>query len=362
MENVNRIKSVRDQVGLSQEELGGRINVTRQTLAAWESNDRAPTVAQLNAIARALGVPLAVLLNDVTSEADSTLLFRADDPKDLTPALRSILTKRAGDYAAVERLVHERGVLPESRPLDGYEDERFVEQTATHVRAWLGMGETTPLGDVLALLEDRGLKIICYPLPPSLAGFSAYTEKWGAVIVVNDTEPTERKFFTALHELGHLIFHRSEYARPNATKGRSDPREKAVNHFAGAVLLPSDIVKAELYPYKHRGWIPEPLLLDIKRRFWVSMRTVLMRAQQVECISKEQLGKQLGVLNKKYGRDTEGDPLPKPDRLNRLQRLVFRALVQEELTTSRAAEILALPLVDVRNQLEGWMEEELVAS
>jgi Zn-dependent peptidase ImmA (M78 family)/DNA-binding XRE family transcriptional regulator len=360
MKNVNRIRSFRDQAGLSQEELGKRISVTRQTLAAWESDDRAPTVAQLALIARALDVPLALLLTD-EPEPETTLLFRADDPDGLTPALRSLLSKRVADYACVEKLAHERGVLPESRPLDDDADGHFVEQTASHVRSWLGMRETTPLGDVLSLLEDRGLKLICYPLGEKMAGFSAYTEKWGAVIVVNASEPTERQCFTALHELGHLIFHRAEYTRPQHSKARHDPREKAANQFAGAVLLPEDVVKFELYPYRNRRWIPEPLLLDIKRRYWVSMRTVLIRAHQVGCIPREQMGNQLGALNKKYGHDAEGDPLPGPQRLNRLQRLVYTALVQEELTTSRAAEILSAPVVDVRIQLEAWMEEELAA-
>ncbi|MDX2106772.1 MAG: XRE family transcriptional regulator [Candidatus Melainabacteria bacterium] len=360
MKNVNRIKSIRDQVGLSQEELGKRINVTRQTLAAWESEERAPTIAQLGLIARALGIPLTVLLNEDEVGADSTMLFRADDPEELTPVLRSILAKRASDYASVERLTHEQGVVPESRPMAEYHEGHFVEQTAMHVRSWLGVGETTPLGDVLSLLEDQGFKVICYPLGTKMAGFSAYTDKWGALIVVNDSESTERKCFTALHELGHLIFHRLDYSQPQASKGRNDPREKAANHFAGAVLLPEEVVKSELYAYRNRNWIPEPLLLDIKRRYWVSMRTILIRAQQVGCITREQMGKQLGSLNKKYGRDQEAEPLPKPQRLNRLERLVFSALVREDLTTSRAAEILSMPLPEVRNQLESWMEEELV--
>lgn len=359
MKNVNQIKSIRDQVGLSQEELGKRINVTRQTLAAWESGERAPTVAQLGLIARALGIPLNLLLNE-EPETESTLLFRADDPDCLTPTLRSILAKRASDYASVEKMTQEQGVVPESRPIGESNNAHFIEQMAMHIRSWLGAGETTSLGDVLSLLENRGLKVISYPLGQKMAGFSAYTEKWGAVIVVNDSEPTERKCFTALHELGHLIFHRPEYSVPYASKGRNDPRERAANHFAGAVLLPKEVIESELYLYQQRNWIPEPLLCDIKRRYWVSMRTILIRAQQVGCITREQMGKQLGVLNNKYGRDREGEELPAPQRLNRLERLVFSALIEEELTTSRAAEILSIPVPEVRNQLEDWMEGEMV--
>ncbi len=42
MLNVNSIRACREQVGLSQEELGQKIGVTRQTIAAWETGDRDP--------------------------------------------------------------------------------------------------------------------------------------------------------------------------------------------------------------------------------------------------------------------------------------------------------------------------------
>lgn len=363
MKNVNPLTLMRAQCGLTQEALGDAIGVTRQTIAVWEDGKRQPSVAQLSAIAHALGVPMSLLLPDSSSvpASEPTLLFRADDPAGLTPALRAILSKKAADYAMVERIVHTRGLLPESRPMDS-DDENFVEQTASSIRSWLGRGDLSPLGDVLSLLEERGLKVICHSLPDKLAGFSAYTEKWGAVIVINHAEPTERRFFTALHELGHLIFHRQDYVQPQVTKGRLDPREKSANRFAGAVLLPAEAVKAELHPYRNRAWIPEPLLLDIKRRYWVSMRTVLMRAAQAGCISKEQAGRQIGSLNAKYGREKEDYPLDEPKRLTRLERLVYQALLEDELTALRAAEILSVPLAEVRQKLSSWKaeaEEEL---
>jgi DNA-binding XRE family transcriptional regulator len=38
------IRVCREQKGLSQEELGQKVGVTRQTIAAWEKNERAPSV------------------------------------------------------------------------------------------------------------------------------------------------------------------------------------------------------------------------------------------------------------------------------------------------------------------------------
>lgn len=361
MTNVNLIRVYREQVGFSQEELGEQVGVTRQTIAAWEKSERVPSLVQLTKIARALGISLELLLNQPTQSGNksmqpsSGLLFRADEPSALTFSLRAHLTQKATDYATVENLLGELPVLPQLRPLEGY-DEYTVETVAKEVRGWLGVGEACPLGDSLALLESKGMKVILYPLPNNMSGFSAYTETWGGVIFVNEKHPTERQFFTTLHELAHLIFHRQEYRGQQERPRRNDPREKAANHLAGAVLLSEDMVRRELHAY-HTNWLPEPLLIDIKHRYGISMRTVLYRAAQVGLITDKQKGQQLGVLNKKYGSENEPINLPKPLRLTRLERLVYLALIKGKLTTSRAAEILGVRLGDVCKALSDWMEE-----
>lgn len=354
--DVNSIQAYRDQAGLTQEELGARVGVTRQTIAAWEKGEREPGVLQLSRVATALGVPLERLLG-LAKEEEATLLFRADDPEVLSPELRGLLSDKAETYAAIERLAGELPVLPESRPLEGY-DFHLVEQVAREIRDWLGV-EDAPLGDVLALLEGKGLKIICQRLPDQVSGFSAYTEAWGGVIVVNARHALERQYFTCLHELAHLIFHRREYNHPNErAKRRGDPREKAAQHFASAVLLPREVVEDELHAFAF-SWIPEPVLQDMKYRYLVSMRTVLFRAGDLGLISKRQAGQQVGILNRNHGKEGEPYKLEQPSQqpLGRLERLTYRALVKDKITGSRAAEVLGKPLVEVRQTLAEYTRD-----
>jgi Zn-dependent peptidase ImmA (M78 family)/DNA-binding XRE family transcriptional regulator len=356
--DVTYIQDFREQIGLSQQQLGERIGVTRQTVAAWEKGDREPSVLQLARIARELHVPLDALLGAVQDE-EAVLLFRADDPEVLSTGLRQRLSDKAEGYAAIERLAGELSVLPESRPLDDY-DAHLVEQVAREIRDWLGV-EDAPLGDVLALLEGKGLKIICHPLPNEVSGFSAYTEDWGGVIVVNGKHALERQYFTCLHELGHLIFHRREYSQPNRKAGvRGNPREKAAHHFASAVLLPREVMEDELRAFAF-GWIPDPVLADMKLRYGVSMRTVLFRAGYLELISKRQAGQQVGILNKTYGKEDEPVklPVPKPEErpTRRLERLTYRALIHEKITASRAAEVMDKPLLEVRQRLADYLKK-----
>jgi len=354
--NVSSLQQFRLNAGLSQQEVGDLVGVTRQTIAAWERGDREISVAQLAKVAKALKVPLTLLLSDTEDEVPE-LLFRADDPSVLSTELKALLSRKSEDYAQIELLAGESPILPETRPLAEV-DTGLIERVAQGTRDWLGVDDA-PIGDVLALFESKGLKVICHPLPKEVSGFSAYTDDWGGVIVINDGHPLERQYFTALHELAHLIFHRKEYDHRNPPAStRGDPREKAANYFASAVLLPPNIMESEFKGY-HLKWIPEAILSDMKLRYKVSMRTVLMRAAALGLISTQRMGQQLGVLNKKYGPEDEPVALQKSDAKaqSSLERLTYRALVKERITTTRAAEVPSTPLSRVRERLADYLTE-----
>ncbi len=352
--NVKLIGEIRRAKGFSQQELGRRVGVTRQTVAAWEKGEREPPLAKLALLARELGVPLELFFEQPQAETPA-LLFRADDPKALSPELRALLSKKAEDYRQIEELAGETPVIPEYRPRADY-DPDFIEQVAREVRDWLGV-EDGPLGDVMHLLEQRGLKVILQSLPAKVSGFSAYDQAGvGAVIFINASHAIERQRFTALHELAHLIFHRQEYNEPKRPARKRDPREKTANHFAAAVLLPAEALKEELRGFE-KQWLPLPLLADLRFRYGVSVRTVLLRAAQLKLISQKQMGQQLGWINKRFGQLWEpGGPLPTSQTLGRLERLVWKLVLNEQITLSRAAEVLGKPVPELHRRLREWRE------
>jgi Zn-dependent peptidase ImmA (M78 family)/transcriptional regulator with XRE-family HTH domain len=361
----NQIRAYRDQLGFSQEELGEQISVTRQTVATWENGERDPSLAQLTNIARIMGVAVELLQGlSLPQSRDpnsffSSLLFRADEPSALTPTIRQHLVQKAADYADLEKLLGEVPVSPSSFPLDGYDPE-VIEDYSKEVRNWLGLGESAPVGDPMSLIESKGLKVLPYRLPDKISGFSACEDDWGCLIVVNETHVTERQFFTSLHELAHLILHRKEYRQPPSRTKSTDPREKAANHLAGAILLPKNVLHKELRVYRNR-WIPDPLLIDIKRRYGVSLRTILYRAEQAGIISKTSSGQQMGVLNKKCGgkdKDLPDSKLPEPKRLTRMERMAYASLLENKISISRAAEILGKQTSEVNHELKAWKHNE----
>lgn len=67
--NLGRnILKLRKQHGLSQEQLGEMVNVTRQTISNWELNETAPNPEQLKLLSKALNVSIDVLLDNEPKE------------------------------------------------------------------------------------------------------------------------------------------------------------------------------------------------------------------------------------------------------------------------------------------------------
>lgn len=362
----NRVRELRERQNLNQEELGARVGVSRQTVIAWEKGQREPSVTQLTALAGALGVPLELLLRqpDVQPGRERpNFLYRADKRGALTSTDEELMVRLATNYALVERITGVLPVIPESRHIDGFHPE-LVERVAEETRDWLGV-ENVPLGDAIDLIERRGLKVIRIRLPENVFGLSAYTDELGGIIFVNTHQngrelPYERQAFTAMHELGHLIFHRREYEYPSTITTKKDPREEVADYFAGAVLISARAIKDDVRGYQG-SWIPEPLLKDLKLRYGASVQTILYRLKNLGLITDKQFGQQFGLLKRKYSANFNEPPqpiCPPSEAKPRIEILVFGALVTEKIGESKAAEILGWPQQRVRIELENWLPED----
>jgi hypothetical protein len=82
-----------------------------------------------------------------------------------------------------------------------------------------------------------------------LAGFLFWSSEDGVAFVdANDILPRRR--FTAAHELGHAVLHRSQMSRTWKDKTieestvADDPMEREANRFAAELLMPSDVIAA----------------------------------------------------------------------------------------------------------------------
>lgn len=87
----NRLKAIREERGMTLEELAQQLQTTKQVLSRYENGQRVPKVSAAARIAKALGVPLARLIPDAGgASSDDTWEARDDLRND--PNRRALLS------------------------------------------------------------------------------------------------------------------------------------------------------------------------------------------------------------------------------------------------------------------------------
>lgn len=96
---------------------------------------------------------------------------------------------------------------------------------------------------VSGICKNMGIKIKYYIPEDDNSGMSMILDG-EPVIFVNQNESTERKRFTAAHELGHILLgHVGKYNLVNREpSGNDNPIERAANVFASRLLAPACVL------------------------------------------------------------------------------------------------------------------------
>ncbi len=132
-----------------------------------------------------------------------------------------------------------------------------------------------PLKDLTGLIERAGI-IVCHS---AMGGASVSAVTFSApgvppLIVLNNSQPSDRTRYSIAHELGHLVMHRFP----------SPIMEAEANEFAASLLMPAP----DIIPYFRARRIDLALLAAMKPEWKVAMQALLMRATSLECLSKNQ--------------------------------------------------------------------------
>lgn len=86
------ILNLRKKNGLSQEQLGEKIDVTRQTISNWELEETAPNPEQLKALSKALNVSVDDLVdNDLQNVVLSKIKVTEKQTKTIKKTVKGIL-------------------------------------------------------------------------------------------------------------------------------------------------------------------------------------------------------------------------------------------------------------------------------
>jgi Zn-dependent peptidase ImmA (M78 family) len=127
-----------------------------------------------------------------------------------------------------------------------------IRKAAAWVRQWLGFGERNDYDTYRQAVERCGILVFGphgYKGPWQLAkespvaGFSLYDSRC-PVIVVKKTQSESRRCFTLMHELAHVLLHRSSWIdEPSDLYAHDVAQERQANQLAGLVLVPPEFLQ-----------------------------------------------------------------------------------------------------------------------
>lgn len=349
--NLVRLRKI---ARLNQEELAIKADISRLAYANIEKGKSVPHSDTLVSLAKALDAKVADLLRPVRDLASlryrtgKTLSAREKARKDQEIAF---LADWLSSYSQLEECLSDTipyilADLPEGYPAS----------VAEAVRAALDVPADGPVLDLPESLASAGVKLYFFDADvPGFCGASLGPVDDGPCIAVNRHGMTvERQIFTVAHELGHLALRHTD------SQADDGNQEADANGFASAFLMPDVAFLRQWDESKGAWWVDR--VLSVKRYFKVSYKTVLWRLVEHGFAGNEIYVSFARHYKDRYQHDLQGyfEPngmLPLDFVEERFPRLVRTALEREEITLSRAAEMLRLPLSDMRNLYLSWNQE-----
>ena len=347
----NRLKRARDARGLSLRELEAAIQsqVSAQAIGKYERDEMMPNSTNLLALAKALQITPEYLL----SEREISLAG-VDFRKAPHAGAKEERAVEAAVLDQVERYLELEELMPDtdalwSAPFEDSFTIRCIEDAegaADSLRKLWQLG-IDPIPSMAELLEEKGVKVIALKLPENVSGSKALVQQPHKddvpVIVVNAHHSGERQRFTLAHELAHLVLRLSDLSDAE--------EEKAADRFAGAFLMAKPMMHRLLG--EHRTSISLGELAELKKIFKVSISALVVRCSQLAIMSNAAVGR-LWAQIKGMGWNAQGSSEPlrfSAEVPQRMERMCLRAVAENAVSESRAAELLNISVRDLNRRL-----------
>lgn len=234
-----RIKSARIMAGLSLRELSNLLEglVSHNAISKYERGEMLPDSKILIALAKVLNVKTDYFLRSSKVEI-TNIEFRKKAGLTVRncSSIKEIVKDCMERYLEIESFYFLSILFnPLVAMVNSVEE---VEDAVDKLLIKWNLG-TNALPNVLEMLEDNDIKVVEIEVNEKFDGLSGWANQVIPFIVVNKNHSVERKRFTALHELGHLLL--------NINSDLNQKEKEVLCHrFAGAMLLPQKTIFQEL--------------------------------------------------------------------------------------------------------------------
>ncbi len=328
-----RLKSARILARLTQEELASQVDITKNAISKYEKGEMMAEPGMLKKLSETLKVAYDYLTRPFDVEFVK-VEFRKKTrlPKTEEYAIGEQIRIQVENYLQTEEILNIDYTFDHPFPGARVRTKEDMEKYAQLlIENWhLGING---IPSVYRMLEDNEIKVIELTASTDFDGWSALANGKYPVIVINSNITTERKRFTAIHELAHLLFDFDESLSDSDT-------EKLCHYFAGAVLLPETMM------YRLFG-TSRVKISDSERRmmnktYGISHQAFMYRALELKII-KPYTYQQFQYLIRNDRQEKALSLYQGEEKAVRFLSLIYRAIAEDYVTLGKAAELSGLP-------------------
>lgn len=356
------ILRIRKTLGITQEEISEKADISRQTLSKIENNKTEPNSTTLMKIARVLDIKM----EEFFRESKELQNYRVSIPKDKVDSNHKTITNILEDcsfslmnYQMLEEQINNI----EEWKLESISSDR-PEKLAKNIRE-----EHTdfkvPIINPISIINKLGIRVYIFESKimelKSFSGKEEYFQKPYIAINQGPQFNNEVILFNLIKELGHLLMHKKSYNGKLEDKPKEE--EKRANTFASYFLIPDHDFRKRLEKLSGLHWIDQ--ILYLKRLYRVSYLKIIRRLPDEGVIGKNLLGDFIEGFNHRYNKNMDlsnglpPEPFPNQelDFTNiKLYRLVRKGLEESLISRNKAAEILSLTTEEMEDIINSWDE------
>lgn len=342
---AERFKSARLMNGFSLQDLADALDgkLSRQALHRYEKGEVIPDAEKVNMLSKALKVSSDYFFRTTKVEL-SDIEYRKHSK--MSQKDSAIINEKTKEYLSRYLELEEILGLPNKfeNHFKNFPEVTTYEQVnkaAEILREKWSLGKG-PIFNIVELLEDKNIKVVKLDVAEDFDGLQTFVNGNIPVVAYNARKANkpDRIRFTLLHELAHLFLKFG-----NITEGA---KETLCHQFSGAMLLPEETIKAELGA--HRNKLSTLELGNIKKQYGISMQAIVMRAKACGIIN-EHYTKQFFFLMKQMNwKIDEPVDYQGVEESNRFEQLLFRALIEDQISMSKAASLCNQSLAEFKKE------------
>lgn len=338
-----KIKYYRMKNGYTLEELANKLSCTKAAISQYENDHRDPDEITLGKISKVFHINKIDLLvrenNNIVFDHCSFRKKMKTNQNSIEVLKTDIESKCVDEIDIMDIL----GIIP-SKPFKAPKLSPLtsIEDNAKTIRETLDVSLRGPIYFVTRILERLGIIVLAFDCEDDIEGLNG-TANGIPYIFFNSSKTVERQRFTLVHEFCHLFFSQEE---------DNKDLEKYINKLAGHVLVPTEDLYLE-FGHTNRN-LNKYLINSVSKEYKVAPSCLITRLFEAGIVTEMYYKNYFRFLNSGRGKVNEGTLLDceiNSELPKEFDQRVYRALSNQLITTSRAAELLSIPLFVVMKNI-----------